>query len=468
MARALEGFDEPTITERSGAEVQRYAYVVWDGGARRYPLPPNATLRIGRAEGADIRIPHPSVSRQHAELVTGEVIEVLDVGSSNGTRIDGVALEPQVRAVLTVGRAVEIGSALLVVQEAAAESGIPLEGPDRPVIVPASALEEVYALAARVAASSLSVLIQGETGVGKDLVAEYVQRMSDRAHKPFLQVNCAALAGNLLESELFGHEKGAFTGATHAKPGLFEAADGGTLFLDEITELPAMFQAKLLRVVENQETQRIGAVSAKKINVRFISATNRDPEQLVEQGVFRRDLFYRLAGAIIRVPPLRERRSEVLGLAEWFLEQARVRAARPGLELSEAARQALVAHSWPGNVRELKNVIERAVLLSTGTVIEPEHLALSEPPSVRSFTPAELTLPNTIEAVSGPAIPPPPDSGSLRDDLRELERRRIEQALERCGGNQTRAAQLLGIARRTMLRRLEEYSLPRPRKRQPS
>jgi transcriptional regulator with PAS, ATPase and Fis domain len=279
------------------------------------------------------------------------------------------------------------------------------------------------------------------------VLAETIHRKSPRTRGPFVRLNCAALPDNLLESELFGYERGAFTGAVSPKPGLLEAAHGGTVFLDEIAELPLPTQAKLLRVLESGEVTRVGSLKPRPIDVRFLSATNRDLEALVSGGTFRQDLYYRLNGISIQVPPLRERKVEIRALARAFLRDACKKAGRADLSISPAALAKLESHAWPGNVRELRNVIERAAILCTGGALEAEHVLLGT-----SGSPPRA-----------PAIPAP--AASAANDVAASERQRIIDALDKCGGNQKEAAKVLGISRRTLVYRLDSYGLPRPRKR---
>jgi transcriptional regulator with PAS, ATPase and Fis domain len=316
--------------------------------------------------------------------------------------------------------------------------------------------------AERAAQASISVLILGETGVGKEVLARRIHARSARAQRVFLGVNCAAFGEQVLEGELFGYERGAFTGAVEARPGIFEAADGGTVFLDEVGELPASTQVKLLRVLEERTVMRIGARAPRRIDVRFVAATNRELESEVERGRFRRDLYYRLNGISLTIPPLRERPSELEPLVEGFVVAACRQLERRPLGIADDAWRALAAHSWPGNVRELKNAIERAVVLCTEEVIRREHL-----PS----TVCRASLPLPPADASGPAALPPEvpvaelDAARFAAQVSALDRARIRDALERTGGNQTQAAKLLGIARRTLVSRLEVLKLPRPRKR---
>jgi two-component system, NtrC family, response regulator AtoC len=307
-------------------------------------------------------------------------------------------------------------------------------------------MDRVRQLVALVADSTITVLLVGETGVGKEVTAEEIHRRSSRAHGPFLRLNCGAFSESLLESELFGHEKGAFTGAVQAKPGLLEAARGGTVFLDEVGEMPPRLQVKLLRVLEDHQVLRVGGLSPRPIDVRFVAATNRDLEREVADGNFRRDLYFRLNGIIVQLPPLRDRPEEILQLAETFLGRASDRAGRPVALLPPETRETLMRHAWPGNVRELRNVMERAVLLCRNGVIRDDDLHLER---------ADVPPPSHNQVA---------DSETSISDDDDDERRRVLDALARCAGNQTQAAKVLGISRGTLLARLDAYNLPRPRK----
>ena len=321
-----------------------------------------------------------------------------------------------------------------------------------PHIVADPAMKDLYRVAERVARGSISVLLLGETGVGKEVVAEALHRASPRRDRPYVRLNCAALSESLLESELFGYEKGAFTGAERSKPGLLETADRGTVFLDELGEMPAPLQAKLLRVLEQRQVLRVGGLEPRSIDVRFLSATNRDLEQEIEAGRFRRDLFYRLNGVMLHVPPLRERVMEIPLLTDAFLEQICV---DNGFEvvprLSDRVRELLAGYDWPGNVRELRNVLERALLLCPGDRIEVEHLPVDK--MTASWGAADAIDEDTNTA-----------SGALPDRW-TFERNRILAALKQCKQNQTRAAGVLGVSRRTLTTWLDKYDVPRPRKR---
>ena len=315
----------------------------------------------------------------------------------------------------------------------------PEEGLPAPAIGP---MEGLRALVSRVAASSLSVLITGETGAGKGVLAREIHARSGRAKGPLVVLDCAELPSSLLEAELFGFERGAFTGANSAKPGMVEAADGGTLFLDEIAEMEPGTQAKLLQTLGERQVRRLGSIRSRPVDIRVIAATNRDLELECERGAFRRDLYFRLAGMTLAIPPLRERRAEIQPLAETFVaEFARNAGLSTGPSLSDEAVAALHRYSWPGNIRELRNAMERAVVLCGAGPIGAEHLPVERR---RAFVPA------TVSAAASPRA--------------EGERARIEEALTQCGGSQVRAAKLLGISRRTLVNRLSQLGMPRPRK----
>jgi two-component system, NtrC family, response regulator AtoC len=317
-----------------------------------------------------------------------------------------------------------------------------------------SPMARAYDLATRSANSTINVLLSGETGVGKEVLAQYIHDSSPRAGKPMLCLNCAALTETLLESELFGYEKGAFTGAVASKAGLLETAQGGTIFLDELGELPAVTQAKLLRVIERREVTRLGGLKPRALNVRFISATHRDLEDA--SSSFRRDLFFRLNGINIVLPPLRERRVEIPGLAAQFVSSISAELGRePEPAISDRAMALLTTYAWPGNIRELRNVIERALVLCAGSDILPEHLPLERMSERADRSESLVTLPRAAASDAAP-------SG---DDQRwQFDRQRILEALSACAGNQSRAAQLLGMPRRTLVSKLDYYRIARPQK----
>ncbi len=305
------------------------------------------------------------------------------------------------------------------------------------------AMQRIVDLVEKVAASEgTTVLIRGESGVGKEVVARAVHARSARAEFPFLEINCTALPETLLESELFGHEKGAFTDARERKQGLLELADRGTVLLDEIGDLPPGAQAKLLRFIETRTFKRVGGVRNISVDVRIVASTNRDLDTAVRDGSFRRDLFYRLNVVPITIPPLRERSEDIEPLAKFFLERMTSQLRRPARAIAREALRMLERYAWPGNVRELRNVIERAVILEEGAEVLPEHL------------PDELGL-GSRAADLGPGFLLP--AGGV--DLEELEKDLIRQALEQAQGNKTRAAGLLGLTRDTLRYRLDKYEL---------
>jgi transcriptional regulator with GAF, ATPase, and Fis domain len=289
--------------------------------------------------------------------------------------------------------------------------------------------------ATQVSETETTVLLTGESGTGKEVVARFIHRASPRKAGPFVALNCAALPDTLLESELFGHERGAFTGAQQAKPGQIELAAGGVLFLDEVSEMSASAQAKFLRVLQEREFQRLGGTRLQRANVRIIAATNRDLRKAVERGDFREDLFYRLQVFDIRLAPLRERKSDIAALSETFLQEIAKSFGRPPAGLTRDAREALLQHEWPGNVRELRNALERAAILCEGALITPEHLSLQAPRR-------------------------PPEAATT--DLHAVERNTIAQVLQECRGNKSKAAKRLGLSRTQLYVRLRKYDLDQP------
>ncbi len=416
-------------------------------------MPAQGELLLGRSLEADLQIGAPSVSREHALIRAGTPPTICDLQSSNGTSVAGQQLARGQVAELLPGNVVQLGSAFLMLQ-ASPEPSMRLLAPTAaaPATPPAQlAMAELYRLVDLVAQSTLSVILQGETGVGKEVLARRIHERSPRAEQPFLKLNCAAFSESLAEAELFGHERGAFTGALQAKPGLFESAHGGTVLLDEVGELALPLQAKLLRALGNAEVLRVGSLTPRAIDVRFIAATNRDFGELIARGGFRSDLYFRLNGLSLTIPPLRERCAEIAPLARQFLEEFATKLAGRAPVLSAQAHAWLLRYAFPGNIRELKNLIERAALLAQGGSIELEHLQ-ADPAFLGRAQPA-------LAARGTPANDVP-----VLADSERLERQRIAQAIADCGGNQKRAAEVLGMSRRGLLRRLDSYALPRPRK----
>lgn len=412
-----------------------------------HDLPERGEVVLGRAREADIFVDDPSVSRLHAKIrIDGPVLSLEDLGSANGTRLSGRPLEAQRLTAVAVGDAIELGDVLVVVQRGRATRTItrPTKGAS---FARSPAMKPIEQLVDKIAPGTISVLLVGETGVGKEVIAEEIRRRSRRAKEPYVRLNCAAFAENLLESEWFGHERGAFTGALQAKPGLLETANGGTVLLDEVGELSPNLQAKLLRVLEERSVMRVGGLRARVIDVRFIAATNRDLSADVAAGRFRQDLFFRLNGVSIHIPPLRDRREEIAALATELIADACASGerARPPVLSSEALAW-LEAYSWPGNVRELRNTMDRAVLLSSSDTISPAELPVALKPRA------------IVERSPGS------EKGSLREAVADVEKQRVLAALAESHGNQKRAAELLGISRGTLLARLDAFGIPRPRK----
>lgn len=424
-------------------------------GERLHELPSSGKVIIGRALDVDVRIDDASISRRHAALHLGSVVHIEDLGSANGVHLrrdvsDVKTLQntPALKqragewVALASGDEVLIGTVSVTFRQTSKSVG---PNACNVTVVESPAMQALHARARKVAQGDVSVLLLGETGVGKEVLARVIHEASSRAKKPLLTLNCAALPESLLESELFGYEKGSFSGATQARPGLFESADGGTVFLDEIGELPLGAQARLLRVLEQREVMRIGARVAQRIDVRFISATNRHLETEVTKGKFRQDLLFRLNAVTLEIPPLRNRVEEIPRLAAVFLEAIYQKSGRRVPTISAATMATLVGYGFPGNVRELRNALEHAATECEGSVVLPEHL------------PARMLGGAKTESSS-------PGVREVNAALGQIERRRIEEALEVCQGNQTRAAEMLGISRRTLVGRLSEYGMPRPRK----
>jgi transcriptional regulator with PAS, ATPase and Fis domain len=394
-----------------------------------------------------VQIDDPKVSREHLRIVRrAGALQLVDLGSRNGTRLNGKTVRGET-VPLASGDTIAVGQAEILVAETAGQrdrrdpAAVESELPG--VVVSDPAMAQVFDRARRVAPAETTVLLLGETGVGKEVVAEQIHRQSPRVAGPFVRLNCGSLPESILESELFGHERGAFTGADKRKPGYLETADGGTLFLDEIGELGPSMQTRLLRVLEERKFMRVGGREEIASDMRVVAATNRELEREVRAGRFRQDLYFRLAAFIIRLPPLRERPSEIDLFAELFARQFARRMNRPRFRLSPDAMSVLRAHDWPGNVRELRNAIEHAVVLAEDGVVTAQRL----PDSVRH---------GDRRAPGGPATA---TGGGMRAEVAETERRAIQEALEAEDGNQTRAARRLGISRRALIYKLDKHGL---------
>ncbi len=463
----------------SSLKTELWLTVVEQKESRMMPMPESGELTIGRAEDCDIILDNPSVSRNHAVLkIANGAVTVKDMDSANGTRIGGKRLPPDGEGPVPPGVAILIGGASLVVHQLASVQSFERPGregnsavrevimatehiralksgktsaADTPfggLVVESLAMRKLFELVDRIAPGTIAVLLTGETGVGKEVVAAAIHDRSPRRLQPYLRLNCSAFAENLLESELFGHEAGAFSGARAAKPGLFETANGGTVLLDEIGEMSLPIQAKLLRVIETHEVIPIGGTRVRKLDVRFISATNRDLHERIRKGLFREDLYFRLSGVSVEVPPLRARRSEISPLAKLFATEAAEALGRKAVpDLAPDALRFLEEQPWPGNVRELRNCVERAVLVSSSNTLTVEDVD----PNRQTSLARKTGKPMQIVASRAPGT----------SESAELEQ--IREALSLCAGNQTRAAALLGIARRTLVRKLATMGLPRPR-----
>jgi len=335
----------------------------------------------------------------------------------------------------------------------------------RDVVAVSKKMSELMGFVRKVAASEAStILIQGESGTGKDLIAKAIHYQSTRQEKAFVAINCSAIPENLMEAELFGHERGAFTDAKAMKKGLFEIADHGTLFLDEIGELSPFLQAKLLRVLEDQVIRRVGGVKDMQADVRVIAASNRDLERAVQESTFRQDLFYRLAIISIYIPPLRERKEDILPLVEFFIEHYNRKFRKAIRGIGDDTRRLLLNHDWPGNVRELKNAIERAMILEDEPVLRPAYLPFSVAQQHAHVTAFEHMSPSAGPSTAlsnGRSLPrlSIPDGGT---SLEEVERALVEMALRQANGNQTHAAKLLDISRDALRYKMKKFGLMRP------
>ena len=379
-------------------------------------------------EVCDLRLDDPHVSREHCRIqVTDQGVRVEDLGSRNGTIINGTPIK---LTVLTQPATLLLGKTTIRL-ETAEPIRAPISLPG--VIGDSPPMQKVFAILQRLAPSDLAVSLHGETGSGKDVLARAMHAASKRSRGPFVVFDCGAVAPNLIESALFGHVKGAFTGAVADRAGAFESANSGTLFLDEIAELPLDLQPRLLRVLEERQVRRVGGVDGRPVDVRVVSATNRDLAKEVEAGRFRQDLFFRLSGAVVQVPPLRERREDLDKLVARALEDS-----GKHLGITESTMAALRSYDWPGNVRELNNVIGSASAFADGPQLEPRHLMFFK---TRTRQPTLDRLP-----LAGKT-------------LEKLERAAIKQTLEQVGGNKTKAARALGIASSTLYEKIKKYEL---------
>jgi two-component system response regulator FlrC len=329
---------------------------------------------------------------------------------------------------------------------------------DEGVIALDPASRNLFALARRVAQSDTTVLLTGESGVGKEVVARFVHQHSARSKGPFVAINCAAIPDTLLEATLFGHEKGAFSGAQQAQAGKFEQAQKGTLLLDEVTEMPLGLQAKLLRVLQEREVERVGGKKPIALDIRIIATSNRDMADAVAQGLFRADLFYRLNVFPLLIPSLRQRRRDIVPLARHFLAEHGGRAGRPGLRLSPAAEATLERHVWPGNVRELENVMQRALILATADLVDVDDLHMAAGDSLAAGAAPEIAeQPERTHVAEASGSVAPAENAARSDKMRERERAHILETLAASGGSRKLAGERLGMPERTLRHKLRQY-----------
>jgi two-component system response regulator HydG len=402
-----------------------------------------ARLLVGKSPACDLKLSDPHVSRRHFSLeLLGRRLRLRDHGSTNGTFIDGIGV---VDGFLRGGEVIRVGSTAMAVAESGALQTIPLTSAFQfgRVLGCSTAMRRLYPLCERLAASNVPVVIEGETGTGKEQLAEALHEASPRASQPFVVFDCTAVAPSLIESELFGHERGAFTGSVASRRGVFERANGGTLLIDEIGDLPTELQPKLLRAIERGEVTRVGGEQAIRVDVRLLFATRRDLDRQVQLGQFRDDLFHRVAVTRIELPPLRERDGDVQLLAEVFATQL---GADPGALPPELLAR-WEAYEWPGNVRELRNAVTRRVAL--GDMADDLHSEVPSGPLSRPPLPTTPSHSDPILRVLAMDLPLAEARQLLVD---EFEARYVEHVLEQQGGNVTRAAAAAGVARRHLQR----------------
>jgi DNA-binding NtrC family response regulator len=430
---------EPTLSFRHAdiAPVRLARVVILGpaGGAReRSIVLSQKHVRIGTAPANDVVLDDPHASRFHCEIrLTDEGYLLRDLDSTNGTRVGEVAVK---EGVLHPGATIIVGETRI---RFLADEGRPDEiaasSEERfgDVVGRSVRMREVFGVLERIAPTDLTVLLAGETGVGKDVIARALHQKSSRAQGPFVVFDCAAVAPTLIESELFGHTKGAFTGATADAVGAFERAQGGTLLLDEIGELALDLQPKLLRAIEQRTVRPVGGAREIPVDVRIVAASHRNLERAVKQGTWRQDLFFRLSVVTLEVPPLRERLEDLTLIAEAMLEQL-----GRHMKLAPETKHILEGYDWPGNVRELRNVVDTASALADGPVLEPRHLLF--------FTPRKREATLSGMDLAGKS-------------LETIERAAIVQTLERCKGNKTHAAKALGISTSTLYEKVKKYSI---------
>ena len=427
------------------------------GDVRVVELAPGAGLSIGRSEGNDIVVDEPAVSRRHARIENRGGSLLLTETGRHGVRVGkrkvigeealrpGDVLSIGSLEMLVAGATDGLGDAVVIdAGDRAEPRRTPLPGG---VIIAEASMVDVYRTVRRLSSLDTTVLVRGETGAGKEVVAQAIHTLGRRASGPFVSLNAAAVPETLLEAELFGHERGAFTGADKKRIGLFQRAHGGTLFFDEIAEMPLRLQAKLLRVLETRKVQPVGSSEEITVDIRIIAATHRDLRRAVKEARFREDLFFRISAFVLEIPPLRERPAEIALLASEFARLFAERHAVQRPQITSAAFEALRRRSWPGNVRELKNAIEHALVLAEDGVIRAEHLPI-DPDAPLGAAPSERTI-----------VPTPRKQDPLREQVMGAERLALEEALRQNNGNQAATARALGISRRTLLYKMDRLGI---------
>lgn len=418
------------------------------GSGRRHFIVKQKHLTIGSGADCDVVLKDPFVSKKHAEIrLSDHGFLLTDLNSTNGTIVNGTKIR---EGYVTKDQEFTLGKSKIWVNfKSESEGDVAAFGEDHfcGIYGKSHEMRMLFGRIQVVAGTDMTVLVQGETGSGKEMVARAIHDLSSRKDKPYIILNCGAISANLIESELFGHERGAFTGADQRHIGVFEQASGGTLFLDEIGELPLEMQAKILRVLEYQTLRRVGGTQDIKVDVRLIAATHRDLIRMVGENKFREDLFFRLYVLPLRVPPLRERREDIEILSQIFIKKF---SRANGIFLSDEALDKLKKHSWPGNVRELKNTIMRTLAFLKGSTILVQDIEVVKMPVVAFVNETSPSLPahSTTDVIAPTAVD-------------QFERERIMKAIERSCGDKAAAAQMLGIGRSTLFRRIKELGIER-------
>jgi DNA-binding NtrC family response regulator len=430
---------DPTVPIELGPGPGRVRLIVTrpNGDVLRVPVR-GRRLKVGSSPDADLILDDPHVSRMHCELEPGPNGLVLrDLGSMNGTFVGGAQVK---EVVLTPGALVTLGAHRIIVEGDMTVPPIPIAEQFGNAVAASESMKKVFAVLRKLAPSEVTITVLGETGTGKDVLARAVHEESPRSSGPFVVFDCGAVTATLIESELFGHERGAFTGAVAERQGAFERAKGGTLFLDEVGEMPLDLQPRLLRALEQREVRRVGGGVEIPVDVRVIAATNRDLAAEVAASRFRQDLFFRLNAAVVQVPPLRDRKEDLSILVETMIGET-----KGNVHIAMSALNALAAYDWPGNVRELRNVLHTALAMVDGPVMDVRHLMFPAAGGLANAAKkGELTL----------------DQMQLGgQSLEALERAAIRQTLERENGNRTRTAKVLGIAPSTLYEKIKKYGL---------